>query len=288
MDINECCVLFYIITASRHRLFQTHGSSFKPVQPLCEIGNKSSSVHQLNTCVKMFRTKVKNHISTTEKLINRSLTGQRLGLEITRQNHRLATSVIICIDGIIGAGKSTLIRKLKKNFMCFEEPVEKWSLLPDLYSDMERFAIPFQFQVLLSQYDQYLSFKNINDMIIVERCPRTSKNVFVQMYIDNGLFDQASVLTYHKCFEQLSYEVDRFIYLDVEPQLALKRIKTRDRHGEDNITLAYLESLHERYEKQLNQIRNVYYVNANSDIETIELKVRNILENIFIKAARYM
>ena len=82
---------------------------------------------------------------------------------------------IICIDGIIGAGKSSLIRKLKNNFTCFEEPVEKWSLLPDLYADMKRFAIPFQFQVLFSQYDQYMSFKNINDMIIVERCPQTSK-----------------------------------------------------------------------------------------------------------------
>ena len=190
---------------------------------------------------------------------------------------------IICIDGIIGSGKSTLIRKLKDNFTCFEEPVEKWSLLPNLYSDMERFAIPFQFQVLFSQYDQYLSFKNIKDMIIVERCPWTSKNVFAQMYIDNGLFDQASALTYQKFFEQLSYEVDYFIYLDIEPELALKRIKTRERYGEDNITLAYLESLHEQYEKQLNQTRNVFRVNANSDIETVELEVRNIL-----KATRYM
>ena len=188
--------------------------------------------------------------------------------------------IIVCIDGIIGAGKSSLIRKLKNTFTCFEEPVEKWSLLPNLYADMERFAVPFQFQVLFSQYDQYISFKNINDMIIVERCPRTSKNVFAQMYIDNGLFDEASALTYHKFFELLSYEVDYFIYLDVEPELALKRIKTRDRHGEDDITLAYLELLHEQYEKQLNQTRNVFCVNANSDIETVEQEVRNILRAV--------
>jgi len=151
--------------------------------------------------------------------------------------------LIICIDGIRGAGKSTLIRKLKNNFTCFEEPIEKWSLLPSLYSDMERFVVPFQFQVLLSQYDQYISFKNIDDINIVERCPWTSKNVSAQMYMDNGLFDRTSTLTYHKIFELLSYEVDYFIYLDVEPELALKRIKTRDRCGENNITLEYLELL---------------------------------------------
>jgi deoxyadenosine/deoxycytidine kinase len=144
--------------------------------------------------------------------------------------------VRICIDGIIGAGKSTLIQKLKKDFTCFEEPIERWSLLPSLYSNMKRFVIPFQFQVLLSQYDQYMSFKNINDIIIVERCPWTSKNVFSQKYVDNGLFDKASILTYHKFFESLSYEVDYFIYLDVEPELAWKRVKARDCYGESNIS----------------------------------------------------
>ena len=54
---------------------------------------------------------------------------------------------IVCIDGIIGAGKSTLIRKLKNKFTCFEEPIKKWSLLPKLHSDMERYVVPFQFQV---------------------------------------------------------------------------------------------------------------------------------------------
>jgi len=32
------------------------------------------------------------------------------------------------------------------------------------------------------------------------------------------------ILTYHKFFELLSYEVDYFIYIDVEPELAWKRI----------------------------------------------------------------
>ena len=145
---------------------------------------------------------------------------------------------------------------------------------------MERFVVPFQFQVLLSQYDQYLSFKNITETIIVERCPWTTKNVFAQMYMDNGLFDRASTLTYHKIFELLSYEVDYFIYLDVEPELALERIKTRDRYGENNIMLDYLESLRTQYENQSVQTRNVFCVDANLNIESVERKVRNILNLI--------
>ena len=100
------------------------------------------------------------------------------------------------------------------------------------------------------------------------------------MYMDNGLFDRTSTLTYHKFFELLSYEVDYFVYLDVEPELALKRIKTRDRCGENNITLEYLELLRKQYEKLLDQAQNVFCVDANLDTENVELKVRAILNLI--------
>ncbi len=56
---------------------------------------------------------------------------------------------IICIDGLIGAGKSTVTHRLKKNlYKCYEEPIDKWTLLPNLYNDMKKYATPFQFQVL--------------------------------------------------------------------------------------------------------------------------------------------
>ncbi len=96
---------------------------------------------------------------------------------------------IICIDGLIGAGKSTVTHRLKKNlYKCYEEPIDKWTLLPNLYNDMKKYATPFQFQVLFSQYDQYLSFKDCKETIIVERCPWTSKNIFTSLMIENNLF----------------------------------------------------------------------------------------------------
>ncbi len=46
---------------------------------------------------------------------------------------------IICIDGLIGAGKSTVTHRLKKNlYKCYEEPIDKWTLLPNLYNDMKK------------------------------------------------------------------------------------------------------------------------------------------------------
>ncbi len=63
------------------------------------------------------------------------------------------------------------------------------TILPNLYNDMKKYATPFQFQVLFSQYDQYLSFKDCKETIIVERCPWTSKNIFTSLMIENNLFD---------------------------------------------------------------------------------------------------
>ncbi len=54
---------------------------------------------------------------------------------------------IICIDGLIGAGKSTVTHRLKKNlYKCYEEPIDKWTLLPNLYNDMKNTQLLFNFK----------------------------------------------------------------------------------------------------------------------------------------------
>ena len=100
------------------------------------------------------------------------------------------------------------------------------------------------------------------------------------MNMDNGLFDQASTQTYHKFFELLSYNVDYYIYLDGETEVALERIKKRDRCWENNITLDYLKSLRKQYEESTAQNLNVFCVDANVDSEIVEQRLRSILNLI--------
>ncbi len=57
---------------------------------------------------------------------------------------------IICIDGLIGAGKSTVTHRLKKNlYKCYEEPIDKWTLLPNLYNDMKKYATSFSISSII-------------------------------------------------------------------------------------------------------------------------------------------
>ncbi len=43
--------------------------------------------------------------------------------------------------------------------------------------------------------------------------------------IENNLFDLSAIDTYNKLYECLSYQVDHFIYIEVDSKLAFERIK---------------------------------------------------------------
>jgi deoxyadenosine/deoxycytidine kinase len=189
---------------------------------------------------------------------------------------------VICIDGIVGAGKSTVTRRLKDLYKCYEEPIEKWTLLPCLYNNMKEMAAPFQFQVLLSQYDQYTSFKNIHDTVIVERCPWTSKHVFTKMLMDDGFFDTSAFETYDNFYSRLAYDVDHFIFLEINAQLAFDRIKQRDRFAEQNISFEYLEKLQRQYQVCLKNRdpSTVTYVDGSKCADEVELEVRSAIEKV--------
>ncbi|GHV50380.1 hypothetical protein AGMMS49579_03870 [Spirochaetia bacterium] len=187
---------------------------------------------------------------------------------------------IVCIDGNIGSGKSTLIKSLKKSWTCFTEPIDKWSLLPFLYEDMLKYASVFHYQVLLSFWDQFNEFKNINDIVIIERCPWTVKNIFVEM-IKHNYMKPYMVEAFNDMYNILSYDIDYYIYLDVSTDVAMKRIISRDRFAERNIQRNYIEALHNQYIMTIPFIKcKKYEINADKSIAYVEDEVIKILTDI--------
>lgn len=181
--------------------------------------------------------------------------------------------VRISIEGIIGTGKSSLIRNLKDVYVCYEEPVEKWTLLPYMYENVKDYGTALQFQILLSQFDQYEQFKNIKH-VIIERSPWSARNIFAPF-----ILDQASMKIYDDMHKKLTYDVDFYIYLHLDPKTAFQRVQMRGRLYERNITIDYLEKLSQAYEKKLT-MTNVYYVDASLTPLEIEREVRKILKRI--------
>ena len=187
---------------------------------------------------------------------------------------------VVCIDGIIGCGKSSLITQLGELFTCFQEPVHEWSLLQNFYDDMPRYAAPFQFQVLFSFHRLYSTFKNVNDKVIVERCPWSSKNIFTDMLVKNGLIQPNEHNLYCNFYNKLTFTTDLYIYLKVDTDVAYERILNRNRASERSLKLDYLNALNNKYNESVKSLKNLYIVDANKSLHEVKKDVIRILNHV--------
>ena len=75
---------------------------------------------------------------------------------------------------------------------------------------------------------------------------------------------------------------DVIVYLRTLPEIALTRIRKRNRQGEEDLSLGYLTKLHSYYDSWLLEEGNVVVVNAdnfsNVDPEEIYKQILNILK----------
>jgi deoxyadenosine/deoxycytidine kinase len=187
---------------------------------------------------------------------------------------------IVAIDGIIGSGKSSLITQLGELFTCFQEPVHEWSLLQNFYDDMPKYAAPFQFQVLFSFHKLYSTFKNVNDKVILERCPWSSKHIFTDMLVKNGHIQPNEYNFYCNFYDKLAFTTDTYIYLKVDTDVAYERILNRNRASERSLKLEYLNALNDKYNESVTSLENVHIIDANKPLQEVQKDVITILNNL--------
>lgn len=168
--------------------------------------------------------------------------------------------MIFSIDGNIGSGKSTIVRALKKslagnkNIIFLEEPVSEWTqiksedgetILEKFYSDQTKYAFSFQMMAYISRLA--LLRKTIRENpgchIVTERSIYTDKNVFAKMLYDDGKIEEVNYKIYLMWFDEFVQEtkIDHIIYIDTSAQKCFERIKKRNRTGESDIPLDYLQ-----------------------------------------------
>lgn len=185
------------------------------------------------------------------------------------------------VDGIIGAGKSTVLKLLKQNNICLEEPVADWGeLLENFYEDINRYAYPFQMQVLLSQKKQYDPVKNSSDDIFIERCPETSRDVFFQMLKEDGFFSDKQINVYNDTWKKIAYKVDHHFILHLPIEQAWARIQKRGRKGEDGITLPYLRNLDKHYRATYENNPDVTWISSLQTPEEIVAEITNKIKSL--------
>ena len=156
----------------------------------------------------------------------------------------------IAIEGVIGVGKTTLVRLLSPEFgaMPLLEVFEENPFLSDFYTDRARYAFQTQIFFLLSRYRQ--QHQAIPEALV--RGPLLSDYTFAKDSLFAHLNLTGDELTvYEKLHSALAEKIptpDLVVYLRADLDVLMARIASRDRPYERGMDHGYIENLRLAYE----------------------------------------
>lgn len=211
--------------------------------------------------------------------------------------------MIVSIEGSIGAGKTTLLKileneKFTKDHIVFYEPVDEWmsyvptgsstSLFEMFYNDKKKYSFIFQMYALQSRFSNMLKIaeQNPDKLIICERSHLTDYQIFAKMLHDDGLINDLEYDIYKRWFtlvcDNISQNISATVYLRVTPDVCVTRIAKRNRKGEDNIDIKYINHLHTLHDEWLLNATNNFVVDGNNttvDVRSIVDYINSIVHN---------
>jgi deoxyadenosine/deoxycytidine kinase len=180
--------------------------------------------------------------------------------------------IVISLDGNIGAGKSTLLKKLDyyiKSFYKYSneisiisEPVHIWEqtgILKEFYNDKKKYAGGFQYFVLNTLINELqLEMNKYKEaklhIIITERSLESTRWVFAKMLYDDGFINEIEMNMYLYLYNLIDnkYLPNATIYLNTKYDICNDRIEKRNRDGESNISIEYLQKCDYYYNNMIN------------------------------------
>jgi 2-amino-4-hydroxy-6-hydroxymethyldihydropteridine diphosphokinase len=156
----------------------------------------------------------------------------------------------VAVEGVIGVGKSTLVRALCERMGCmplFEE-FENNPFLSDFYKDKSRYAFQTQMFFFLSRYRQIQEVFHQQDLFrpqILSDYMFSKDKIFATLNLDenelNLYYRMADIM------ERNLVQPDYIIYLQADTRTLMNRIRLRDRPYERNMDEAYIDSLNQAY-----------------------------------------
>lgn len=155
----------------------------------------------------------------------------------------------IAIEGVIGAGKTTLAKLLadQHNGKLVLEEFEENPFLPKFYEDRERYAFQTQLTFLASRFKQQQKMTNrdLFDGFIISDYIFEKDRIFARLNLDDdemALYDNIFGI-----MSGISAKPDLIIYLQSSVERLMKNISQRGRDYEKNITEEYLQELSDAY-----------------------------------------
>ena len=200
---------------------------------------------------------------------------------------KLKSKKIYSIEGNIGAGKTTILKIIGKNFddvTFVEEPVSQWqnlggdNLLEKFYKDPERWGFSFEFYSMLSKIKCLLkASESEKNIVIIERSLLSNK-IFFDISKDinklNDLEYGMLINTYNFYMQNIYPMLNGIIYLNTPVDLCVQRIIQRNRGEEVNVDKSYLFMLKDKFDELSNYSTiPTLVIDGNFDLERDSTKV---------------
>ena len=164
----------------------------------------------------------------------------------------------ICIEGNIGAGKTTLAKALSKRHNAFflAEQFEENSLLPLFYKNKKKMAFPLEYSFLISRYDQLHRHFNLK----LKRITIADFSLNKCLWFAKANLTKEEFKFYKKHFkviESVSKKPDLLIYINTNAKNLLNNIEKRGRSYEKSINKKYLQSVTKSYNEGLHKFEKL-------------------------------
>ena len=170
---------------------------------------------------------------------------------------------LLWVEGLIGSGKTLFSREVGKrlNFQVIEEPVGSNPYLEEFYKDPKTYAFGMQMYLLhrrwMMQRQAACVAMGVGDFdgVILDRSI-SGDRVFAKLHHNAGNINQLDWETYEYCHNVMCHTLlppTRVIFLDVQPETAYERMRSRNREAEVSVSLDYLRALRDGYNELLDE-----------------------------------
>eukprot|EP00891_Asterochloris_glomerata_P005790 jgi/Astpho2/5790/Aster-x0263 len=180
---------------------------------------------------------------------------------------------MICVEGLMASGKSSVIQALAKaGYSVMLEPVSDWQQeLALFYEDMSKHALLLQMRIMHS-FASVSSFPQI-----MERSPHASLCVFAKLALDNGHLNKAAFNCIKRWSNSTISKYDRhnivFVYLHAKTETCIHRMQQRGRECEKDVSDKYMLQLDKAYRAFMSQMaaegHEVHFIDAERDVDTV-------------------